>query len=105
VIFIQEFDTDYCRAYTVYYVVKGIDMYHKAILSRVTQDGLGYLVDKDSHKVFAFTFDKISNYKGQTTTELGISAGSPVTYDIDGLGHVVKVEIAAPQPKKRAFAW
>lgn len=74
--------------------------YQKAIFSRVTGDGVGYLVDEGSNKTFTFTFDKIPNYRGQSPKELGISAGAPVTYDLDNAGHVSRVELTPPKKKR-----
>jgi hypothetical protein len=79
--------------------------FHKAVLSRITRDGVGYLVDQGSHKVFTFTFDKIPNYRGQSAAELGIAAGSPVTYDLDNSGYVSKVQLTQPAKKRWTLAW
>lgn len=66
---------------------------HDGILSRVTKDGVGYLVDQGSQKVFTFTFDKIANYRGESASELGLAAGVIVTYDLDKFGRVGEVKL------------
>ncbi|USX21037.1 hypothetical protein NHH82_02385 [Oxalobacteraceae bacterium OTU3REALA1] len=76
----------------------------KAILSRITPDGLGYLVDKNSHKIFYFTFDKIPNYRGESTTELGLTKGDDISYEADEDGQVTKVLIPNRTAKK-VLAW
>ena len=75
-----------------------------AILSRVTPDGLGYLIDSSTRQVLHFTFDKIPNYRGQSTAELGISRGDDVEYEADENGQVTKVVIGI-RPQKRLLAW
>lgn len=76
----------------------------KAILSRVTRDGLGYLVDKDSRRILHFTFDKIPNYRGQSKEQLGIAKGDDVSYETGSDGQVTTVLIDVRENKK-AFAW
>ncbi|RSZ59827.1 hypothetical protein HF313_13930 [Massilia atriviolacea] len=76
----------------------------KAILSRITPDGLGYLVDKRSHEIFHFTFDKIPNYRGESTEQLGLVKGDDVSYESDDDGQVTKVIIPIRSSKKM-FAW
>lgn len=76
----------------------------KAILSRITPDGLGYLVDKNSHKILYFTFDKIPNYRGESTAQLGLAKGDDVSYEADEDGQVTKVLIQHRDAKK-ALAW
>lgn len=65
----------------------------KAVLSRVTENGLGYLVDQGSLRVFAFTFDKIPGYRGQSRVELGLKPGRIVNYDVDDKGFVAAVTL------------
>lgn len=55
----------------------------KVVLTRVTQDGLAYFYDATAQKSFAFTFDKIKGYKGETPKELGLHPGSQVLVDLD----------------------
>lgn len=76
----------------------------KAILSRVSQDGLGYLMDRTTRKVLHFTFDKIPNYRGESIAQLGICKGDEVTYEADEAGRVTKVFIQTRLPRK-IFAW
>lgn len=75
-----------------------------AVLARVTPDGLGYLVDKTTRRMFYFTFDKIPNYRGQTLAQLGISRGDDVQYEADDMGQVTRVVIGQ-KPHKRIFSW
>lgn len=63
----------------------------KATLSRITENGLGYLVDQADHRVLAFTFDKIPGYHGQTREKLGLKPGQVVDYDTDDEGYVAEV--------------
>ncbi len=76
----------------------------KAILSRVTPNGLGYLVDKNSRQILHFTFDKIPDYRGESTAQLGLSEGDDVLYEADENGQVAKVFIPLRSARK-AFAW
>ncbi len=76
----------------------------KAILSRITPDGLGYLVDKKSLQVYYFTFDKLPNYRGESTEELNLSRGDEVSYEADDKGQVTKV-FAPVRSQKNVFAW
>lgn len=80
---------------------------HSAILSRVTDNGLGYLVDKVTKKVLLFTFDKLPSYKGETVSQLGLKAGSPVNYALDDEGTVIAVNVITRQAKKKStlFSW
>jgi hypothetical protein len=78
--------------------------FRKAILSRVTKDGLGYLVDKSSRQTLYFTFDKIPNYRGQSLSQLGIARGDDVTYEADEGGQVTSVLIPS-KPHRKMFAF
>jgi len=73
----------------------------KGVLSRVSEDGIAYLVDQESARTFPFTFDKISGYRGEPARKLGFVAGAAVGYGLDANGHVEEVALM-PQPKK---AW
>ena len=75
-----------------------------AILSRVTPDGLGYLVDKSTGQILHFTFDKIPNYRGESTAQLGLAEGDDVTYEADDSGQVAKVFIPLRSARK-VLAW
>lgn len=83
-------------------------LHHNGVISRVTENGLGYLVDQATHQVLPFTFDKIPSYKGETVSELGLKAGSVVQYDVGRDGTVAMVIIPRRQieSKKRSmFPW
>jgi hypothetical protein len=77
---------------------------NEAILSRITPDGLGYLVDKNSRQIFFFTFDKIPNYRGESTSALGLAKGDDVSYEADANGQVTKVFVPVRNAKK-VLAW
>lgn len=71
-----------------------------ALLGRVTERGLGYIVDDSTGNTFAFTFDKFPNYKGESARELGLTQGSKVTFELDDSGMVKKVS-----PPEKRFRW
>lgn len=82
--------------------------HHAGVISRVTDNGLGYLIDQATHEVLPFTFDKIPRYKGETVSELGLKAGSLVQYDVGGDGTVASVIISKPRAeykKRTLFSW
>lgn len=78
-------------------------LHHAGVISRVTENGLGYLVDQTTHQVLPFTFDKIPSYKGETVSELGLKAGSVVQYDVgrDGTVALVIIQNRQEGSKKR----
>ena len=65
------------------------------VVLEVTKDGLGFLEEEQSKKRFAFTFDKIRGYRGETVRELGIRVGSRVRFITAG-PLVERVELAQP---------
>lgn len=75
----------------------------QAILSGISPDGLGYLLDKNTKDVVYFTFDKIPNYHGQSVNEINANRGDEVDYETDVRGQVVKVFLSIGQKKR--FAW
>lgn len=82
--------------------------HHASVISRVTDNGLGYLVDQATREVLPFTFDKIPRYRGESVSEMGLKADSVVQYDVGGDGTVASVIISEPRAKgkKRAlFSW
>jgi hypothetical protein len=54
----------------------------QGVITRIEDFGLGYV--KADSGYYAFEFDKIEGYGGETLHELGLRAGSPVVFDADG---------------------
>ena len=44
----------------------------------VNAAGLAFAVEPETGREYSFTFDKIRNYRGQSSTELGLKTGSRV---------------------------
>ena len=76
----------------------------QAILSRISPEGLGYLLDKNSNAVIPFTVNKIPNYRGEPVTQIAPTRGDQVDYETDTSGQVVKVFLPISAQKKK-FAW
>ena len=53
---------------------------HEGIILQVGRDGLGFVEEPTSKKRFAFTFDKIRGYRGESLRKLGIHAGARVRF-------------------------
>jgi hypothetical protein len=64
------------------------------LIVELDKDGLVVVQDKDNHSHFAFTFDKIKGYRGETAREIGLREGRQVRFDADGK-HVKKAELIA----------
>ena len=56
---------------------------HGGVVVHVNSSGIGVLQKSSSDVHFAFTFDKICGYRGQTPTEIGLHEGQKVTFYID----------------------
>jgi hypothetical protein len=67
------------------------------LIARVNPAGLCYVEDTESRQIFAFKFDRIGGYAGQTAAELGLKTGTPVTFIIgsDQLVRSVEFEVQA----------
>jgi len=65
------------------------------VIVRVSEDGLAFLEEADSKRCFAFTFDKIAGYRGQSAGELGLRIGSRVAFSYSSL---LKVESVSTEP-------
>lgn len=76
----------------------------QAILSRISPDGLGYLLDEKSGAVLPFTVDKIPDYRGQPVMQIEAKRGDEVDYETNVVGDVVRVFLRISDHKKR-FAW
>jgi hypothetical protein len=56
---------------------------HRGRISRISPSGFGILTSvspKQTVEEYTFTFDKISNYRGQTVDELGLHQGKTVDF-------------------------
>jgi hypothetical protein len=67
------------------------------LIARVNPAGLCYVEDSESRQIFAFKFDRIEGYVGQTAAELGLKAGTPVAFTTgsDQLVQSVELEVQA----------
>jgi len=52
------------------------------IVVKLNKDGLGFLEEEGSKSRFAFTFDKIIGYKGESAIELGLHPGVRVRFRV-----------------------
>jgi hypothetical protein len=53
------------------------------VITRIEDFGLGY-VKADTGQYYAFEFDKIENYGGETPREIGLRAGARVHFAAEG---------------------
>lgn len=68
---------------------------HLAVIVRVSMDGgVAYAKDKTSDKLAAFSFGKITGYRGQSAKEIGLRPGAVVSveYDLKNQIHAVSLE-------------
>lgn len=63
-------------------------------IKRVSPAGLGFVEDDATRTLFAFTFDKIDNYRGETPRELGLAKGRHVRFTTED-DKVVSVQLLA----------
>jgi hypothetical protein len=52
------------------------------VVVKLNEDGLGFLEEEGSKSRFAFTFDKIVGYKGESALELGLYPGVRVRFSV-----------------------
>lgn len=66
-------------------IMKSEALMHKGTLLRVDRFGLGVIAS--TGMTYAFTFDKIPNYRGEQPQEIGFYEGCPVLFTVanDGL--------------------
>jgi hypothetical protein len=57
-----------------------IEKLTSGVIVKVNKDGLGFLEEDGTKFRFAFTFDKISGYKGESAMELGLYPGVRVRF-------------------------
>lgn len=58
------------------------------------REGVVVVRDQQSHRHFAFTFDKIKGYRGETAREIGLREGRQVRFDMRN-DQVASVELMA----------
>lgn len=68
-----------------------MENFRKAILARATDQGLAYIVDAQTNEAYAFTFDKIENYRGESCKEMGLRTGVQVLFRLDANAQVEQV--------------
>ena len=66
---------------------------HEGVILRVNEQGLGIVKDTQSNQQFAFTFDKITGYRGESTRELGLVVGAQVQFNATADHQVVSVQL------------
>ena len=62
----------------------------EGVITRIEDFGLGFVESRKTGERYAFRFDKIDGYHGETLRELGLKAGSPVLIEVAG-PHVLLV--------------
>jgi len=60
-------------------------MDHRGRIVHLDKQGLVVVQDDASSAHFAFTFDKLAGYRGQTAKEIGLKEGRSVRFSADGL--------------------
>lgn len=65
---------------------------HEGKVLRINDVGLGIVEDKESHQQFAFTFDKIRDYRGEKPREIGLFVGAHVRFNTTADWQVTSVE-------------
>lgn len=63
------------------------------VIVRINEQGLGIVEASESHEQFAFSFDKISGYRGQSAREMGLKTGAQVRFDSSAEEGVISVEL------------
>jgi len=76
----------------------------KGVLSRVSEDGIAYLVDQESARTFPFTFDKISGYRGEPARKLGLLP-EPLSGMAWMLTGTLKRSRSCRNPRKRGLSF
>ncbi|MEA2337689.1 MAG: hypothetical protein QOE82_1696 [Thermoanaerobaculia bacterium] len=56
----------------------------EGVITRIEDFGLGFVESRKSGERYAFRFDKIDGYHGETLRELGLRAGSAVLIEVVG---------------------
>jgi hypothetical protein len=56
----------------------------KGVITRIEDFGLGFVESQKTGERYAFRFDKIDGYHGETLRELGLRAGSAVLIEVAG---------------------
>jgi hypothetical protein len=69
---------------------------HTGLVLQISNTGVAIVEDVSTHGRYAFTFDKIQNYRGQTIGELGLKEGSRVRFSTSG-DRVEQVDVSATQ--------
>jgi hypothetical protein len=61
---------------------------------RLLVDGLAYIQESTTGVIYAFTFDKIEGYGGESAAELGLTLRTPVQFE-QTEGVITSVRLAA----------
>jgi hypothetical protein len=56
----------------------------EGVITRIEDFGLGFVESRKTGERYAFRFDKIDGYHGETLREIGLRAGSPVLIEVAG---------------------
>jgi hypothetical protein len=63
------------------------------VIVRINEQGLGIVEETESHERFAFSFDKINGYRGESPKEMGLKAGALVRFDSSPEDGITSVEL------------
>lgn len=61
-----------------------LERLEEAVITRIEGFGLGFVESRSTGERYAFRFDKIDGYRGETLRELGLHEGSTVLIEVDG---------------------
>ncbi len=56
---------------------------HEGVVVRVNPAGLGVVKDARSEQLYAFTFDQIRDYHGESPAEIGLRVGRRVVFYVE----------------------
>lgn len=66
-------------------------MSYKGEIVRIEPFGLGFLKPADSEQQFAFGFDQIAGYRGESLRDLNLRVGTTVSFDLhNGIVDAIK---------------
>lgn len=63
---------------------KSIERLEEGVITRIEDFGLGFVESRRTGERYAFRFDKIDGYRGETLRELGLHEGSTVLIEVEG---------------------
>ncbi len=60
------------------------EQWEDGVITRIEDFGLGFVESRKTGERYAFRFDKIDGYRGETLRELGLREGSEVLIEVAG---------------------